>query len=208
MAINILIVDDHVLFRQGLKHVLEMEGGFAVVGEASDGGEAFQLVKILKPDIVLMDISMPNSNGIEATQKIKRILPSIAIILLTMYEDSFLQKEAMKIGASGYVLKRSPYTELFGVIQKVHTNHAYFISSPKIEDVTLMAPPFFNDLTMREKEILRMLAYGMENKEISKHLCISIYTVGTHRRNIMNKLNLHSLSEIIKYALMHGMMQQ
>ncbi len=208
MAISIMIVDDHVLFRQGLKSILELEGGFAVVGEASDGSEAVQRVRELKPDIILMDISMPNSNGIEATRKIKQILPSTAIILLTMHEDTFFQQEAMKIGASGYVLKRSPYTELFIVIKKVHSDHTYISPLHKKLDITLMTPTSCNSLTVRENEIFRMLANGMINKEISDYLCISVYTVETHRRNIMNKLNLHSLSDIIKYAMAHGLIQQ
>ena len=208
MTISILIVDDHALFRQGLKRILELEGGFNIVGEASDGNEAVQLVKTLNPNIVLMDISMPNSNGIEASQKIKRILPSTAIILLTMHEDPFIQHEAMKIGVSGYVMKRSPHTELFDTIKKVHSDHAYFIPQHGKVDVALITPPHYNDLTLREKEILRMLAKGMVNKAISEQLCISIYTVETHRRNIMKKLSLHNLSDIIKYALVHGLIQQ
>lgn len=208
MAISILIVDDHALFRQGLRHILELEGGFTVVGEASDGSEAVQIVRTLQPDIVLMDISMPNSNGVEATQKIKRILPATGIIFLTMHEDPFLQQEAMQIGASGYVLKRSAYRELFDAIKKVHSGQTYFLPLHVKVDGTLMAPPFYKNLSVREKEILRMLAKGMANKEISGDLCISINTVETHRKNIMKKLNLHSLSDIIKYALVHGLIQQ
>lgn len=208
MAISIVIVDDHALFRQGLRHILELEGGFTVVGEATNGTEAVQIVRTLQPDIVLMDISMPNSNGIEATQKIKRIRPSTAVILLTMHEDSFFQQEAMKIGASGYVLKRSPYTELFSAIKKVHTGHTYFTPLHEKLDITLMTPISSKFLTVREKEILRMLANGMVNKEISGDLCISIKTVETHRKNIMKKLNLHNLSDIIKYAMAHGLIQQ
>ncbi|MBI5193459.1 MAG: response regulator transcription factor [Nitrospirae bacterium] len=208
MAINILIVDDHVLFRHGLKRVLEMEGGFAVVGEASDGNEAVQKARALHPNIILMDISMPNSNGIEATKKIKQILPSTAIILLTMHEDPFLQQEAMKIGASGYILKRASYTELFITIKKVHIDHTNISPLHEKLDITLKPTTPCNSLTVREKEIFRMLAGGMVNKEISEHLCISIYTVETHRKNIMKKLNLHSLSDIIKYAMAHGLIQQ
>lgn len=208
MAISILIVDDHVLFRQGLRRVLELEAGFIVTGEASDGGEAIQLVKTSKPDIVLMDISMPNLNGLEATQKIKHIQPSTNVILLSMHEDSFLQQEAIRIGASAYVLKRSPYTELFSAIKKVHATQ--ISKSPLHEklDISLKAPTPCSILTLREKEIFRMIANGRLNKEIADYLCISVFTVETHRRNIMKKLKLHNLSDIIRYAMIHGLIKQ
>jgi DNA-binding NarL/FixJ family response regulator len=125
-----------------------------------------------------------------------------------MHEDTFLQQEAMKTGASGYVLKRSPYTELFSAIKKVHSGHTYISPLHEKLNTTLKTPTSCNSLTVREKEIFRMLANGMINKEISDYLCISVFTVETHRRNIMNKLNLHSLSDIIKYAMAHGLIQQ
>ncbi len=207
MAINILIVDDHTLFRQGLRRVLELEIDFAVVGEAMDGGEAVKIVKALSPDLILMDISMPNYNGIDAAREIKRMLPATSIIFLTMYEDAFIQQEVIKAGASGYVLKRSMYEELFDAIRKVQSGNTCFLPlEGKIAD-NLIMPSLNKDLSLREKEILSMLARGMANKEISLHLGITIRTVETHRKNIMKKLNLHCFSDIIKYALAHGLIQ-
>lgn len=208
MAIRLLIVDDHALFRQGLKRILALDSGFTVVGEAASGDDAVQLTRTLQPDIVLMDVSMPNTNGVEAAQKLKRIVPATAIILLTMHENNFLQQEAVKIGVSGYILKRSSDRELFDAIKKVHSGSTYFLPLSGKDNSTSIAPYVYKDLTVREKDILRMLAKGMVNREISGQLCISINTVETHRKNIMKKLNLHNLSEIIKYALIHGLIQQ
>lgn len=206
--IRILLVDDHALFRQGLRRILESENDFTIVGEAYDGDNACEIAKALSPDIILMDISMPNCNGIEASQKIKQILPLTGIILLTMHEDLFLQREGKNIGVSGYVLKKSADKELIDVIRKVHSGQTYFQSEPDTPVTVSSDIMSFDTLSMREKEILRMLANGMTNIEISGHACISVNTVETHRKNIMKKLKLHSLSEIIKFALVHGLIQR
>ncbi len=206
--IRILLVDDHALFRQGLRRILEAEKDFMIVGEAYDGDNAIQTARALSPDIILMDISMPVCNGIEASQKIKQILPLTGIILLTMHEDPFLQREGKNIGVSGYVLKKSADKELIDAIRKVHSGQTYFQSQPDTP-VTVSADIIsYDTLSAREKEILRMLANGMANIDISAHACISVNTVETHRKNIMKKLKLHSLSEIIKFALVHGLIQR
>ena len=211
-AVNILIADDHALFRQGLRRILESLNQVTVVGEASDGNEAVQLARETNPDIILMDVSMPHLNGLEATQRIKRILPDIRIILLTMYEDNFLQEDGMKIGASGYLPKKSVDKELFDAINIVSSGEQYFYRFSKISQGAGSSSPAsvisYESLSIREKEILRLLAGGMTNKDISESLCISINTVETHRKNIMKKLNLHNLSDIIKYTMVHGLLRQ
>lgn len=205
---RILIVDDHALFRQGLRRILESEGRFVVVGEASDGIEAIRMARDLCPNIILMDISMPHFNGMEATRKIKRLLPSTDIILLAMHEDLFLQEEGLRMGASGYLLKKAVDRELFEAIERVNSGQTYSPSPDKERGESPAPTSSYETLSFREKEILRMLAGGMTNKDIAQHLCISVNTVETHRKNVMKKLNLHNLSEIIKYALIHGLIQR
>lgn len=206
--ISILLVDDHALFRQGLRRILESEQDFIITGEADDGNNALQMARILSPDIILMDITMPNCNGIEASQKIKQILPMTNIIILTMHEDLFLQKEGKKIGVSGYILKKSADKELIDAIRKVHAGQSYFNTNFESGKTSLSDITSYETLSAREKEILRLLANGMTNMAISEHFCLSVSTVETHRKNIMKKLNLHSLSGIIKFALVHGLIQQ
>ncbi len=211
-TINILIADDHALFRQGLRRILESLKWISIVGEASDGNEAVQLARETNPDIILMDVSMPHLNGLEATQRIKRILPDTGVILLTMYEDNFLQEDGMRIGASGYLPKKSVDRELFDAIAKVSSGDKYFYPFSQISRDTEHPLPAsvisYESLSAREKEVLRLLAGGMTNKNISEHLCISINTVETHRKKIMKKLNLHNLSDIIKYTMVHGLLRQ
>jgi len=206
--INVLIVDDHALFRQGLRRILESLKDVSIVGEAADGNEAVQAARETNPDIILMDVSMPHLNGLEATQRIKRILPDTDVILLTMYEDNFLQEDGMKIGASGYLPKKSVDKELFEAISTVSSGGKYFYQfSPNTKSGSPSSAISYESLSSREKEILRLLAGGMANKTISEHLCISINTVETHRKKIMKKLKLHNLSDIIKYTLVHGIIR-
>ena len=205
--ICILIADDHALFRQGLRRILESNKDVTVIGEAADGDEAIQRAQELRPDIILMDVSMPHKNGLEATQKIRHILPNTSIILLTMHEDSFLQKDGACLGASGYLPKKSVDRELFEAINSVSSGAKYFYSSHGDTKEPPAAALSYESLSFREREILRLLAGGMTNKEISQLLYISINTVETHRKNIMRKLNLHNLSEIIKYTLIHGIIR-
>lgn len=202
--VSILIVDDHTLFRQGLRRILESEEGFQVMGEAADGNEAIKIAKALNPDIILMDISMPHLNGIDATQKIKRHMPDTHVILLTMHEDLFLVDEGLKMGASGYILKRSVDRELIDAIFHVRSGRTFLPTKQPRTEKSTAAISSYDDLSLREKEILRMLANGMTNKEISGYLCISTNTVETHRKNLMKKLKLHNLSEIVKYSMIHG----
>lgn len=202
--VTFLIVDDHTLFRQGLRRILESRKAFKVLGEAPDGGEAFRMAKRLVPDIIIMDITMPYSNGLEATQRIKRLLPEIHILLLTMHEDPFILEEGLRMGASGYILKKSVDRELFEAIEEILAGNLY-TPSLSTKNKRLTSSYSYKALSFREREILRLLASGMTNKEISEFLCISINTVETHRKNFMKKLNLHSLSDIIKYALVHGL---
>ena len=206
--IKILLVDDHAMFRQGLRRILESESDFMITGEADDGIKALQMAKMLSPDIILMDISMPDCNGIEASQKIKQVLPLTNIIILTMHEDLFLQREGKKIGVSGYILKKSADTELIDAIRKVHSGHTYFNIQADTSKTSSTEIASYESLSSREKEIFRRLVTGMTNSEMAEHFCIRVSTVETHRKNIMKKLKLHSLSELIKFALMHGLIQR
>ncbi len=211
-SIRVLIVDDHALFRQGLRRILESLKWVAIVGEASDGNEAVNIARETNPDIILMDVSMPHLNGLEATQRIKRILPDTGVILLTMYEDVFLQEDGMRIGASGYLPKKSVERDLFDAIAAVSSGERYFYRFSGISLDTGNKLPSsiisYESLSAREKEVLRLLAGGMTNRGISEHLCISVNTVETHRKKIMKKLDLHNLSDIIKYTMVHGLLRQ
>jgi DNA-binding NarL/FixJ family response regulator len=207
-VIRIFLVDDHVLFRQGLKRILESEEGYSVVGEASDGDSAVQLIPLVQPDIVLMDISMPTLNGMAATRKIKQVFPKAAVLLLTMHEDPFLPGEGLRMGASGYLLKKSADREVLKAINLVRAGLTYFPPlSPREKSFPPPSPLPHENLSSREKEILRHLANGKTNQEIARYLDISVSTVETHRRNLMKKLGFHNLSEIIRYALLHGIIQ-
>ena len=201
--INVLIVDDHALFRQGLRRILESRKKFVILGEASDGDEAFRMAKKLQPHIIIMDITMPYSNGLEATQRIKRLFPHIHVLLLTMHEDPFIVEEGLKVGASGYIVKKAVDRELFEAIDKILRGEVHIPSFSQHDKK--IASYAYKNLSAREQEILRLLAGGMTNKDISEFLGISINTVETHRKNFMKKLNLHSLSDIIKYAIIHGL---
>ncbi|MBI4715445.1 MAG: response regulator transcription factor, partial [Nitrospirae bacterium] len=206
-TIRILIADDHTLFRQGLRRLLDSEGDFTVVGEASDGIEAVQQAELLRPDVVVMDVSMPRLNGMETVREIHRLLPGTPVILLTMHEDPFVPHEGMRLGASGYLLKKSVDREVFQAIREVHAGKTYFQPLPPSREKPrpLEIPSTYEGLSSREKEVLRHLANGMTNPEIADYLGISVNTVETHRKNLMKKLGFHSLSDIIRFALVHGM---
>lgn len=210
--IRILLADDHNILRDGMRLLLERQPGFAVVGEAADGREVVQLVKEQSPDVVVMDIAMPNMNGIEATRRIMERNPGLGVVILSMHYDESYVLRSLKAGARAYLLKDAVKTELIAAIQAVAQGRSFF--SPKIsrilqEDfVQLLGRKGEEDsydlLTEREREILQLIAEGKTNKEIANALNLSLYTVDTHRTHILQKLNLHSVPELILYAVRKG----
>ncbi|HZT37175.1 MAG TPA: response regulator transcription factor [Bryobacteraceae bacterium] len=212
MSIRVLVADDHTMIRSGLRMLLEREPGFEVVAEASDGRQAIELAESLKPDVAVLDIGMPNLNGIEATRHIVQKLPRTRVVVLSMHADESYVLRALKSGARGYLLKDSAESDILNSIRAVNEGKAYF--SPEISK--MLAEDYMRQmqqrgvedsyelLTAREREILQMLAEGRSNKEISSALNLSLYTVETHRSNILQKLNLHSLPELILYAVRKG----
>jgi two-component system response regulator NreC len=211
MSTRILIADDHGLLRAGLRALLNAESDLEVVGEAGDGDEALRLTRLLQPDIVLMDISMPEIGGIEATQRIKKLNPEARVLILTVHEDTELLQEAIRKGAAGYIIKRAVESELVNAIQAVLRGDLY-IHPAMTRALFSRTTPVADDnqkvieaLTPREIEVLRLLTQGYTNREIANLLTLSVRTIESHRANIMGKLNLHSRVELVRYATKHGL---
>jgi two-component system response regulator NreC len=211
-AIRILLADDHTIMRRGLRLLIESQPEFCVVAEASDGRQAVQQAEATMPDVAVMDIAMPNLSGIEAAQRIATAQPATAIVILSMHSDEGYVLRALKVGAKGYLLKDSAEGDLIEAIKAVHEGKTFFspeISKLLVEDYvreirTRGAEDTYDLLTSREREILQLLAERKSNKEIALALNISVYTIETHRRNLHEKLNLHSLAELILYAVRKG----
>jgi two-component system response regulator NreC len=210
--ICILLADDHNVMRRGLRLLLESQPGFAVVGEAADGCQAVEQAELTKPDVVVLDIAMPRLSGTEAAQRIGEILPTAAIVILSMHSDEGYVLRALRAGAKGYLLKDSAEGDLIAAIKSVGEGKTYFspeITKMLVEDYvreirTRGVEDSYELLTLREREILHLLAEGKSNKEIATLLNLSPYTVETHRRNLQEKLNLHSVAELILYAVRKG----
>ena len=210
--IRILLADDHRVLRAGLRLLLERHPGLQVVGEASNGREAVEAAAELNPDVVVMDVAMPVLNGIDAAAQIAARFPHIATIVLSMHSDEGYLLRALKAGARGYLLKDSAEAELVQAIRNVHEGKAFFspaLSRMLIDDYIRQlqqrgGEDSYELLTPREREIFQLLAEGRSSKEAAQLLNLSPYTVETHRGNIMQKLNLHSLPELILYAVRKG----
>jgi DNA-binding NarL/FixJ family response regulator len=210
--IRILLSDDHNILRDGMRLLLERQPGFVVVGEASDGRETLDLAQHQQPDVVVMDIAMPNMNGIEATRRITEKHPGMGVVILSMHYDESYVIRSLKAGARAYLLKDAVKSELIAAIHAVAEGRSFF--SPKIsrilqEDYVQAlgrkgADDSYELLTDREREILQLVAEGKTNKEIANTLNLSLYTVDTHRTHILQKLNLHSVPEVILYAVRKG----
>ena len=209
MPIRILLADDHAILRRGLKALLDREADMEVVGEAADGRETLKQVEELRPDVVVLDITMPNLNGIEAARQIQAKGWGTAIIILSMHSDEGYVLRALRSGARGYLLKDTVEAELIRAIQAVAGGKAYFspeVSKLLVEDyVQGMQERGIDDsyelLTPREREVLQLLAEGKSSKDIARLLELSVYTVDTHKSNLMQKLSLHSMAELILYAV-------
>ena len=206
--IHILLADDNTILREGIRALLEDEHDMRVVGEAQDGRCAVKMACELSPDVVVMDIAMPLLNGLEATRQIKRARPQTKILVLTMHDNEEYIREILAAGAMGYILKDAAARELIGAIRAVYRGEAVLSSAVTrlvIEDYLRWggSPPqqTVDGLTLRENEILQLIAEGYINKQIAEILCLSIKTVQTHRANLMRKLDLHDRGDLIKYAI-------
>jgi len=212
MSIRVLLADDHKIFRDGLRTLIEKEAGMEVVAEAENGRKTVKLAEKLSPNVIIMDVSMPDLNGIEATRKIIAGTSNIKVIALSMHSDRRFVLGMLEAGASAYLLKDCAFAELVSAIRQVAAGNTYL--SPKIADVVVKG--YLNKvsdsslttrtvLTSREREILQLLAEGLSAKEIAAHLNLSIKTIETHRRNIMEKLEIHTIAELTKYAIREGL---
>jgi len=215
MKTKVLIADDHEVVRDGLKNILHSSGTMVVIGEANDGNEAIGLYEELRPDVVIMDISMPNMNGIEATRKITERFPEARILILTMHDNQEYLNQVIRSGAHGFVLKNTDRNELLDAVRTVATGDKFFskdISKMMIENYIRAAqenerpsPNKEIPLTKREIEILKQIAEGHSNQEIANLLFISYNTVDTHRKNIMHKLSIKNTAGLVRYAIEKGL---
>jgi two-component system nitrate/nitrite response regulator NarL len=204
-SLRVLLVDDHTLVLDGLQARLELEGNIDIIGTAANGLEALEKAKSLKPDLVLMDVSMPVLNGLEATKRFKAEQPEIKILMLSMHNDKEYIMSLIQSGANGYVLKDVSSEELVQAINTVHQGGTYFSSGAS---ATLFSQAnLVEELTKRETSVLKELAMGFSNKEIALTLEISVRTVETHRQNIKNKLDIHSSAGLVKYAIEHKLIR-
>ncbi len=210
--IRIILADDHAVMRRGLRLLLEQQVDFQIVGEAGDGREAVDLAEKLKPDVAVLDITMPNLNGIEAARQITAKQLGVSIVVLSMHADEAFVLRALKAGARGYLLKESPESDFLNAIRLVSEGKSFFspaVSRMLVEDyVRQLQDRDIEDsyelLTPREREVLQLIAEGKSNKDIAAILGLSLYTVETHRGNMLDKLNLHTVPELIVYAVRKG----
>ena len=204
-----MLTDDHTLFRQGIRTLLDAESDIEIVGEAANGTESVDKIGPLRPDIVLMDIGMPGLSSFEAARQIKKIRPETKVLFLTMYDDEDYLVECMEVGGSGYVLKDSPTQQLLLAIRDIYRGGSYL--SPKmlsqlVDDFrsrikTTSRQPRFATLTPREKEVLKFLAEGDSVKDIAQHLNLSVKTIEAHKFNLMRKLDIHNKAQLVQYAI-------
>jgi two-component system, NarL family, response regulator NreC len=207
-VIRILLADDHALVRQGFRMILAAQPDMEIIGEAGNGREAVELAEKLQPDVVVMDVTMPELNGIEATRRLATASPRTRVLALSMHKDSVYVREILRSGARGYLLKDCDDSDLIAAVRSVAKGEGYL--SPSVSDAVLtdyrrhVTDPL-DLLTTREREVLQMIAEGKTNKEIATTLNLSVYTVEAHRGRVMEKLNLHSTGELVRFALRSGM---
>ncbi len=211
MGTTILIVDDHQILRQGLRSLLEKLPGLEVLAEAEDGRTAVRLAQTLTPQLVIMDVGLPDLNGIEATRQVLLVSPHTRVIGLSMHSDRRFVSNMLKAGASGYLLKDSAFEELATAIKTVMAGKSYlsqevahivfqdYVEGPKNQATA------FSVLTLREREVLQLIAEGRSNRQIATTLFLSIKTVETHRQQIMNKLKMHNVAELVRYSIREGL---
>lgn len=210
--ITVVVAEDHTIVRKGIISLFDAKSGIEVIGEAEDGREAIKQVEELQPDVVLMDITMPHLNGLEATRQIKKMFPQVKVLALTMYTNEEYINQALQAGASGYVVKQAAPAELITAIQAVYRGDSFLspsVSKTVIDEYLKHTPGTphadqFDKLTDREREVLQLLAEGRSAHEIADQLQVSVKTVGVHRTNIMDKLGIHNVPDLVKYALRKG----
>lgn len=213
--LKVLVVDDHAVVRSGLMMLLHGKHNIEVIGEAADGEEGIQAAQLLKPDVVLMDLNMPSGmDGLTATTELRRLMPDLAILILTMHDDDEYLFRAIHVGASGYILKSAPHEELLTAIRSVAAGNAYlyptatkrlmneYIERLKHGENT----DTYEALSEREREVLALIAKGFSNKEIGEQLIISVKTVESHKSNVMEKLGLKTRPELVKFAVKKGLL--
>lgn len=201
--ISVLLVDDHNLVRRGFRRMLEDESDMNVVGEASNGTEAQELARKLKPQVILMDCALPGENGITAARNILQFLPETAVLMLSMHSEETLVRQSLEAGARGYVLKNAGDFDLAAAIRKVLEGD--IVLDPQVKRVESLKGERSAGLTARELEVLQLIAMGKSNKEIASDLDLSVNTVAVHRANIMNALGLHKTAELVVYAIRNGL---
>lgn len=205
--IRVLLADDHTIVRQGLKLILGAHADLEVIGEAANGNEAVELARELRPDIVLMDVAMPDVNGIEATKRMVQADPRLKVLVLSMHKEGVYVREILRAGARGYILKDAIDTELLNAVRSVARGDGYIspaVSGALLSDYRKNVTDPLDLLTNREREVLKLIAEGKTNKEIATRLNLSVYTVDSHRGKVMEKLNLHSTGELVRFAIKHG----
>ena len=217
--LRILIADDHEVARRGIRAVLENHPGWAVCGEAKDGRESVELAAATKPDLVLLDIGMPNLNGLEAARQILTILPDVAILILTMHDSDNVVREVLRAGARGYLLKSDAGRDLVAAVEALQNQRTFFttrvsqmvldgfLDREKSGGIVKTDDSTTDVLTSREREVIQLLAEGKTSKEVAVALNLSVKTAETHRTNLMRKLGLHSAADLTRYAVRNGIVQ-
>ncbi|HUB83372.1 MAG TPA: response regulator transcription factor [Bryobacteraceae bacterium] len=206
--IRILLADDHAVVRQGFRMILSAQSDLEIVGEAGNGREAVDLAASLRPDVVVMDVTMPELNGIEATRRLTSDNPHVRVVALSMHKDSVYVREILRAGARGYLLKDSVADDLVAAVRAVAGGEGYLspaVSNAVLDDYRKHVTDPIDLLSSREREVLQMLAEGKTNKEIAATLNLSVYTVDAHRGRIMEKLNVHSINELVRFAVRNGL---
>lgn len=214
-SLRIFLADDHTVMREGLKSLVNAQADMEVIGEADNGRTALQKARELQPDVVIMDVSMPELSGIKVTEQLKRSCQKVKVLVLTAHDESGYLRQLLQVGASGYVLKKAAAEELINAIRAVASGGVYLDPTLAGKVVTgyvgsrrLKGTPQGNDLSEREAEVLRLVAWGYTNKEIGSYLTISVKTVETHKANILEKLDLRSRVEMVRYALRQGWLRE
>lgn len=208
--IRILLADDHRLVRQGFRLILESQEEMEVVGEAGNGREVLEKAEMLQPDVVIMDVTMPELNGIEATRRMRTSAPHAHVLALSVHRDAVYVREIIRAGAEGYILKESADVELLAAVRAVSEGNSYLspeVAGAVLKDYRRQAMNPLDLLSPREREILQLVAEGMTNKDIAARLSLSVYTIDGHRTRIMEKLGLHSVGELVRFSIRHGIVE-
>ncbi len=206
--IRVILAEDHVVVRQGFRLILASQPDMEIVGEAGNGRDAVDLAEKLQPDVVVMDVAMPELNGIEATRRLARQSPRSRVLALSMHKDSVYVREILRAGARGYLLKDAIDRDLLAAVRAVASGEGYLspgVSEAVLTDYRRHVTNPLDLLSSREREVLQMIAEGKTNKEIASTLNLSVYTVDAHRGRVMEKLNLHSMGELVRFAMRNGL---